>query len=106
VSFTNEEIIQINKEFKKLKDAYCREEDLKNSLDRLNYKLSFADGWNMLVDRFPLLCQFMGGLASVFPGTSREKNDYRTSLTNFSLEGILHCKQYDDLKALSQRLQL
>ena len=116
VSLTDEEIIQINEEFKKLKDAYRREEDLKNSLDRLNYKSSFADGWKMLVDRFPLLCQFMGGLASVFPGTSTveadfsvigwEKNDYRTSLTNFSLEGILHCKQYDDLKALSQRLQL
>ena len=81
---------------------------LKNSLDRLSYKSIFADGWKMLVDRYPLLCQFMGGLASVFPGTSTveadfsvigwEKNDYRTSLTNFSLEGILHCKQYDDLK--------
>jgi hypothetical protein len=39
------------------------------------------------------------------PGTSTEetgfsiigweKNDFQTSLTNFSLEGILHSKQYD-----------
>ena len=30
-----------------------------------------------------------------------EKNVYRQSLTNFSLEGILHAKQFDTLCALS-----
>jgi hypothetical protein len=69
----------------------------------------------MLVPQFPLLSKFVGGLVSVFPGTSTveadfsvigwEKDDYRTSLTNFSLEGILHCKQYEYLKDLSQSLE-
>ena len=63
----------------------------------------------------PLLCQFVGGLASVFPGTSTveadfsvigwEKDEYRTALTNFSLEGILHCKQYEHLKRLSKLVE-
>ena len=64
------------KNFKKLKDAYWREENLKIFLDRLHHKLSVADGWKMLVERFPLLCQFMGGLASVFPGTSTVEADF------------------------------
>ena len=111
VSMTDEDIIQINDQFKMLKDAYRREVDLKDILDQFNYKTTFQNGWKILDSRFPLLCQFVGGLASVFPGTSTvesnfsvigwEKNEYRTSLTNFSLEGILHCKQYDHLKGLS-----
>ena len=48
--------------------------------------------------------EFCGGLATVYPGTATvesdfsivnyEKNDYRTALTNLSLEGLLHSKQY------------
>jgi hypothetical protein len=33
-----------------------------------------------------------------------EKDDCRTDLTDFSLEGILHCKQFKTLKALSRDL--
>lgn len=59
--------------------------------------------------------QFLGGLASVFPGTStvesdfsvigNEKNEYRTSLTDFSLEGILQCKQFKKLSHLKYQLE-
>ena len=113
-SFNEEEIIGINEEFKKMKDAYRREEGLKAVIDGFNHKTSFADGWKMLVDRYPLLCSFIAGLATVFPGTSTvesdfsvigwEKDDYRTSLTDFSLEGVLHCKQFEILKGLSLSL--
>jgi len=51
------------------------------------------------------MCQFFGGLASVFPVTSTvesdfsiigyEKDDYRQALTNFSLEGVMQCKQFE-----------
>ena len=54
--------------------------------------------------RFEKLKEFCGGLATVFPGTATvesdfslinyEKNDFRTALTDLSLEGILHSKQY------------
>jgi hypothetical protein len=43
-SFNEEEIIGINEEFKKMKDAYRREEGLKAVLDGFNHKTSFADG--------------------------------------------------------------
>ena len=66
--------------------------------------ISFEDAWSLIRERYPLLCMLFGGLASVFPGTSSvesdfsiigfEKNDYRAALTNFSLEGILQCKQF------------
>ena len=60
-------------------------------------------------------CNFFGGLASIFPGTSTvesdlsnigyEKDDYRTSLTNFSLEAILQCKQYELLRKINNLIE-
>ena len=53
---------------------------------------------------------FCGGIASAFPGTSTvesdfsivkyEKDEYRMSLTDFSLEGILHSKQFEKLSEI------
>ena len=50
---------------------------------------------------------FSGGLATVFPGTAvvesdfsvlkYEKNSFRTSLLDLTLEGIMHSKQYGAL---------
>ena len=34
-----------------------------------------------------------------------EKDDYRQSLTNFSLEGILQCKQFDLLNEIQALLE-
>jgi hypothetical protein len=57
-----------------------------------------------------LLERFVGGLATIFPGTSTveshfsvvkyEKNKNRMSLTDASLEGILHAKQYRHMHSL------
>jgi hypothetical protein len=54
---------------------------------------------------------FCGGLATAFPGTSSvesdfsivkwEKDDCQIGLTNFSLEGILHAKQFTRLQSMS-----
>ena len=77
--------------------------------------ISFDDAWKPISARYPLLCMFFGGLATVFPGTSTvesdfsvigfDKDDYRQSLTNFSLEGILQCKQFNVLEAMQSLLQ-
>ena len=58
--------------------------------------------------KFDPLKDFFGGLGSVFPGTATvesdfslinwEKDAYRSWLTDLSLEGILHSKQYFDLQ--------
>ena len=112
ISFTEEQIVCINNEFKLLRAAYRGEEGLRRILDMSDHKTTFTNGWKLLVDRIPLLCQFAGGLASVFPRKTRvesdcsvigwKKDEYCTALTNFSLEGILHCKQYEHLKDLSK----
>jgi hypothetical protein len=67
----------------------------------------FEDGWRLANGRFPVLQQFAGGLASMFPNTAKvesdfsligwEKNAYRQSLTDFYLEGILHAKQFNQI---------
>jgi hypothetical protein len=31
-----------------------------------------------------------------------EKNEYRTSLTDFSLEGALHSRQFEKLRSIAQ----
>ena len=53
-------------------------------------------------------------ITSVFPGTSTvesdfliinyKKDDYWKSLTNFSLEGILHSKQFKELNEIKALL--
>ena len=60
---------------------------------------------------YPLLVTFAGGLATTFPGTSTvesaffvlgwEKDEYRTMLSDLSLEGILQSKQATELKKIS-----
>jgi hypothetical protein len=59
--------------------------------------------WHLLGEKFTLLRGFAGGLATVSPSTAAvesdfslikwEKNEFRSALADFSLEGILHCKQ-------------
>lgn len=63
----------------------------------------------MFDSKFNPLKVFFGGLGTVFPGTATvesdfslinwEKDEYRSWLTDLSLEGILlHSKQYFDLQ--------
>ena len=75
----------------------------------------FDDAWKPISARYPLLCMFFGGLATLFSGMSTvesdfsvigfDKYDYRQSLKNFSLEGILQCKQFNVLEAMQYLLQ-
>ena len=49
-------------------------------------------------------------MATAFPGTSTvesdfstvkwEKDDYRVALTDFSLEGVMHSKQFDKISSI------
>ena len=73
-------------------------------MDQSDDKVSFLVGWRPLKGRFVHPKEFFAGLATVFPGTATvesdfsiinfEKNIYRSALTDLSLEGILHCKQF------------
>ena len=76
----------------------------------------FSDARACTNNRFPSLQQLCGALASSCPNTATvesdfsvigwEKDECRTSLTDFSLKGILHAKQYHCLKLLEQQIQI
>ena len=60
--------------------------------------------------RFKILRDFCGGIATVFPNTASvesdfsilgwEKDKFRLSITDLSLEGVTHCKQCTVLSSL------
>jgi hypothetical protein len=64
--------------------------------------IGFAEAWQPLGTRFYKQRQFSGGLATVFPGTAtvesdfslrkRKHGEFRSNLTELSLEGIMQCK--------------
>lgn len=110
--FSAQEIDEISQDFVRFKKE-CRENPqfqafIVNSEEQ---RLGFNDSWLPTNDRFPKLLEFCGGLASAFPNTATvesdfsvigwEKNDSRRALTDFSLEGILHCKQFQALNSLA-----
>jgi hypothetical protein len=77
---------------------------VKSSIDNLDDGAAYRDAWIGLQNKYLLLERFVGGLATISPGTSTvesdlsvvkyEKNKNRMSLTDASLEGIFRAKQY------------
>jgi hypothetical protein len=100
----------LEREFKQFKCAIHDDTALREELEIQPSIVSFADGWRPLGVRFSKLRQFCGGIATVFPGTSTVESDFsvinweydefRGSLTEFSLEGILQCKQFKRLQGM------
>lgn len=81
-------------------------------LDAFDVSTPFDEAWRSVQSQFPKLCKFAGGLATVYPGTTRvdsdysiigwEKNEYRTALMDLSLEGVMHAKQFSELQAINK----
>ena len=102
---------KIEQDFQELKLAYQIKESLKNVLDQCDHMTTFHQGWDFVQACFKQLEHFCGGLATVFPGTANvesdfsilkwEKDDGRTALTDFLLEGIMHAKQYEQMSKLT-----
>ena len=103
----------VEEEFQQMKTFLEQNDDLKKDIE--NYKnkkptASFDELWDLIGPRFQLLRSFCGGLATAFPGTSTvesdfsivkwEKDVFRSALTDLSLEGILHTKQFSELNSL------
>jgi hypothetical protein len=112
---SEEEIICLEDEFKAFKDQTYSEPGFRQQIEAMADSISFDDAWKPISARYPLLCMLCGGLATVFPGTSTvesdfsvigfEKDEYRQSMTNLSLEGILQCKQFTVLEEMQSLLQ-
>jgi hypothetical protein len=101
----------IEQQFKKLRFAYLTEPILKAALNKCDANTGFDDGWALVEGRdFDVLKDFCGCLATVFPNTASvesdfsqlawEKDEYRMSITDLSLEGVLQCKQFELLSSL------
>ena len=69
----------------------------------------FDAGWAIVEGRnLDILKDFCGCLATIFPNTASvesdfspwEKDEYRISITDLSLEGVLQCKQFELLSSL------
>jgi hypothetical protein len=109
-TFNNEEIENIGRQHKALCDSYRLQPDVKSSIDSFDDSTTYRDAWIGLHNTYPLLEKFVGGLTTIFPGTSTvesdfsvvkyEKNKNRMSLTDASLKGILHAKQYRRMHSL------
>jgi hypothetical protein len=108
--FEERDLDALEEEFAGLLAAYRDEPALQRTIRRLSSTYQFEESWAPIDQRFPLLQEFCGGVASVFPNTARveadfstikrEKNPQRMGLSDFSLEGILHATQFDSMQEL------
>lgn len=101
LSFADEEIQQIKDEFKELLAASKSDEPMKRILKMLPVNASFSKSWKSLSDRFPTLCRFSGGLASVYSDDDGaaclafdRSSQVSTAVTTFDAESKLHAKQF------------
>ena len=100
----------IEQQFDELKTLFQQDKILQSDLSNCNSDTTFEEAWDMIPIKVEELRKFCGGMATAFPSTATvesdfsvvkwEKDDYRTALTDFSLEGILHCRQFQKLEKM------
>ena len=114
-TFNEQSITQIEDEFQDFKSIINRNNLIETIAVEDSSNYSFKETWNKVEiynEKISNLKEFIGGLYTVFSGTSTvesdfsiiayEKNDYRSQLSNLPLEGILHSKQYNLLKTFNK----
>jgi hypothetical protein len=94
----------VTNKHKALIQAYQHELVLKQGIDALIEKSSFAEGWSLFRTHFPNLIDYYGTVMTLFFKTSivesdffvlrRKKDKFRKALFDFGLEGVLQTKQY------------
>jgi hypothetical protein len=99
-------------EHRELLSAIQCEDPLREALQKQGSATSFKDSCAVRQNCFIPLQEFCGGLATLFPGTAvlesvisvvnYETSANRQSLSDISLEGILHAKQFDLAQRLAQ----
>ena len=109
-TFSIKEIENIGLQNKALCDLYRRQPDVERSIDIFDGGVAYRDAWNRLHNTYPFLKRFVGGLATISPGTSTVESDFlvvkyektrnRMCLSYASLGGILHAKQYWIMRSL------
>ncbi len=105
--FDNQFIKEITDQHKLLIRAVNTEPALRSAFEA-SAKKPFFLAWRPAGQRFDALRMFAGGLGAVMPTTSRveggfslmgyRKDSYCASMSNFSLEGVMHSMQFDALQ--------
>lgn len=108
-AFDEHELDGLEDEFRELVGMYQKNQTIKEALDGCSLKTSFEGGWGILgteaIMWWICICIPRNKHSRVrFFCQRMEKNEYRTGLTDFSLEGILQCKQYEALTSLLKRV--
>ena len=111
--FSDAEVEKIDDQFRNLRLAFKEQSVFSQMLQTAqacSTVQSFEQCWSPLGSEFEDLQRFCGAIASIMPGTSSVESDFSLincskdsssqSLTDFSLESILHCKQYQKLRDL------
>jgi hypothetical protein len=106
----------ISNEFEQLVRLISQDSNLKAALMKGSEDSDFGKAWRPLGNRFPYMLRFAAGLASIMPGTTTvevdfstinyEKDDHRSALTSFSVEGILHSRQLEKLQQTFNEMAL
>lgn len=112
VAWDEDDLEALENEHDLLTQRYSHDPAFKKELDAHAPNSSFKSMWSPLEHQFPFMCQLAGGLSCVFPNTSTvesdfsilnwEMDEFRESLSDISLAGILHCKQFEELSSLKE----
>jgi len=104
------QIADLETEFRELCLKYQSNSVFTKAIDACDSNTSFQQAWSIVEGQFDVIRNFCGGIATVFANTATvesdfsilgwEKDEYRMSLTDLSLEGIIQCKQFDLLSSL------
>ena len=100
----NDAVEKIDTQLQKMKRTYHEDKLFARAIDaHKDSYLLFDESWSPVGVGFQELKSFAGGIATVMPGTSSVEADfslnswhkdvYSKSMTDFSLESILHCLQ-------------
>lgn len=117
VTYSSEEASSIHSEHAQMKTAYIRDASFKTQIDLMSSAWSFAKAWGSIGEAYPRLRNFVGGIATAYPDAVAEETDefavlgyergeYRSSLVDFPLEAMLHCRQYPTLQEIASKLGL
>lgn len=104
-TLSEDDVKLIQSEYDEFVLAVKREPILNGVLKKHSRETDVSFAWSCVNGRFTLLQEFVGGLAAVVPEAAAgtlasdlsslnwEKPDYRQTMIDFALEGILHAKQ-------------
>jgi hypothetical protein len=109
--YSEENSERIGEQFRNLSIVVKEESGLARILKEKQARSDNDDSWSPLIGReYDDLRNFCGGIASVMPGTATMESDFSIinwtkdpssqRLTDFSLDSILHCKQFGRLRKL------